>query len=81
MPARRDSGGTQAPFSDRPVHRLLADAEEPRRFFRGDQLRGPAGDALRQEAPVPARGDGGGLEQSSSHGAKNGRPAHAKASC
>lgn len=88
MPAWRDGGWTQPSFADRSVHRLLADTQEPRRLSRADQFcvpsltldRDPL-DVVRQEASVASGGDGGGLEQPSCHGAKNGRPAHAQASC
>lgn len=90
MTARRDGGWTQPPFANRPVHRLLADPQEAGGFFRADEVGAarpglePAPerlDVLGQEAAVTSRGDGGGLEQPSCHGAKNGRPAHAEAIC
>ena len=85
MTARRDGSRTQPSFTDGPVDCLLADSQEPCRFFRADQPSSPfAGGGERfsilgQEAAVPSRGDGGGLEQPPRHSAKDGRPADAKA--
>jgi hypothetical protein len=87
MTARRDGGWTQSAFSDGPVHRLLADTQEPRCFFRADEVSAPestfeaaeAIDVLREEAAMAARSDHGRPEQPSCHGAKNGRPAHTQA--
>jgi hypothetical protein len=89
MTARRDGGWTKPTFANGPVHRLLADTQEPRCFFRADELRGWSGLELAGEGPhvtwkesaVATRGDGGGLEQAPRHGTKNGRPADAKAIC
>jgi hypothetical protein len=92
MTARRDSCGAELPFADGPAYRLLAHTQEARRFFRADQSAGEARRRGRPEGgegfnilwrePAVATGrDGGRPQLPSCYGAKNGRPAYAKAVC
>jgi len=92
MSARRNSGGAQPPFADCPVHGLLADTQQARRFSRADKssplargrdragVREPV-NVLELESAVSSRGHGGGPQLAACHGAKNGRSADAKAGC
>jgi hypothetical protein len=94
MAARGDGGRMQPPFADGPIDSLLAHAEEPRCFFRADELTSaPAWESSRsprggdpfnifwEEPAVTSWGDRGGLELPPCHGAKHSRPAYAKAIC
>lgn len=85
MTARRDGGWTQSAFADSSVQGLLADTQEPRCFFRADEVRASestfesAFEVLGEEAAMAARSDQGRPQQPPRHSAKNRRPAHAQA--
>ena len=90
MTTWRDCRRPDPAHADSSVQCLLADAQQPRRFARADELRAPgsifetadeAYGVLGKEATVATRGDHGRPEQSPCHGTKNRRSADAKAGC
>jgi hypothetical protein len=82
----RDCRRPDAAFADSSVQCLLADAQQPRRFSRADEIRAlgftyGASGVLVKEAAMATRSDDGRLEESPGDGTKNRRSAYAKSGC
>ena len=86
MTTRCDCRRPEPAFADSSVQGLLADAQQPRRFSRADEIRASgftyrASGVLVKEAVMATRSDDGRLEESPGDGTKNRRSAYAKSGC